>query len=125
MNLNQITLPALDIPASVEFYLQLGLQQIVDSPHYSRFECPNGDTTFSIHLVDDSFQPNEHYVTYFEIENLDGFVQQKRDLGMQFDQLPQDMRWMWREARLKDPSGNVICLFHAGEMRTNPPWRVN
>ena len=33
-------------------------------------------------------------------------------------------RWLWREARLVDPSGNVICLYHAGENRLNPPWRV-
>jgi len=23
-----------------------------------------------------------------------------------------------------DPSGNVVCLYHAGDNRLNPPWRV-
>jgi len=124
VNLNQLTLPASSIPDSVAFYKKLGLKQIVDSPHYSRFECPDGDTTFSLHITE-NFTPNEHYVTYFEIENLDEFVTQKVAEGFQFDRMPEDMRWKWREARLKDPAGNVICLFWAGEMRKNPPWRVN
>src|SRR3546814_3314957 len=49
--LNQITLPAVDYAASVAFYKQMGLTQIVDSPDkgYSRFEAANG-VTLSIHL---------------------------------------------------------------------------
>src|SRR3546814_8018860 len=49
--LNQITLPAHDYAASVAFYKQLGLKQIVDSPGngYARFEAANG-VTLSIHL---------------------------------------------------------------------------
>ena len=35
-----------------------------------------------------------------------------------------DQRWLWREAYLRDPAGNVICIFHGGENRRNPPWRV-
>ena len=27
-------------------------------------------------------------------------------------------------AYLRDPAGNLICLFWAGENRKNPPWRV-
>src|SRR3546814_10898812 len=49
--LNQITLPAHDYAASVAFYKQMGLKQIVDSPGngYARFEAANG-VTLSIHL---------------------------------------------------------------------------
>ncbi|MEM9224874.1 MAG: VOC family protein [Pseudomonadota bacterium] len=32
MQLNQITVPADDVPASVAFYKQLGFRQLVDSP---------------------------------------------------------------------------------------------
>ena len=32
--------------------------------------------------------------------------------------------WLWREARLLDPSGNVVCLYRAGEARRYPPWRI-
>jgi hydroxymethylpyrimidine/phosphomethylpyrimidine kinase len=31
---------------------------------------------------------------------------------------------MWREARLRDPDGNIIFLYHAGEARRFPPWRI-
>jgi hydroxymethylpyrimidine/phosphomethylpyrimidine kinase len=31
---------------------------------------------------------------------------------------------MWREARLRDPSGNTIFLYRAGEARRFPPWRM-
>ncbi len=53
MNLNQITVPALDVAASVVFYQKLGLRLIVDArPRYVRFECTEGDATFSIHHVE-------------------------------------------------------------------------
>lgn len=41
-----------------------------------------------------------------------------------FDTPPTDQRWLWREAYLKDPAGNRICIFHAGENRRYPPWRI-
>ena len=42
-------------------------------PNYVRFECPNGDATFSIHKVDKL--PNGIGITiYFEEENLDEWV---------------------------------------------------
>ncbi len=51
--LNQITLPATDYAASVAFYKQMGLTQIVDSGAngYARFEAANG-VTLSIHVGD-------------------------------------------------------------------------
>ena len=29
-----------------------------------------------------------------------------------------------REARLRDPSGNIVFLYKAGEHRRYPPWRM-
>ena len=52
MTLNQVTLPATDIARSAAFHRRLGLVQIVDSPLYARFECPEGEATFSIHRVE-------------------------------------------------------------------------
>lgn len=125
MNLNQVTLPALDIAASAAFYRDMGFTQIVDSsPRYARFECPVGDATFSVHLVD-TLVSDSGVVLYFECDDLDARVTMLESRGFVFDQLPTDERWLWREARLKDPSGNVLCLFHAGEDRKNPPWRIN
>jgi hypothetical protein len=34
---------------------------------------------------------------------------------------PVDERWFWREARLADPDGHVICFFEAGEKRIDAP----
>jgi hypothetical protein len=41
-----------------------------------------------------------------------------------FDSAPEDQRSLWREARQRDPAGNELCLFHAGENRLNPPRRI-
>lgn len=123
MELNQVTLPALDIPASVAFYRRMGFELIVDAPHYARFKSTVGDTTFSLHAVEALAGPPPTIV-YFECAALDRQVEELRARGFAFAQEPQDERWLWREARLLDPSGNVICLYHAGENRLNPPWRV-
>lgn len=123
MNLNQVTLPATDIARSAAFYRALGLVQIVASPHYARFECPEGDATFSIHLRD-TVPVDTGVVVYFECADLDARVARLQAAGIAFTQLPTDERWLWREARLRDPDGNVLCLFHAGQNRRNPPWRI-
>ena len=123
MNLNQVTLPASDMSVSVEFYKQMGFTLIVSSPDYARFECPEGDSTFSVHLAGDLCE-DTGVVVYFECADLDQKVRSLQARGFSFSKLPTDERWLWREARLKDPAGNVICLFWAGENRKNPPWRV-
>lgn len=124
MNLNQVTVPCSNLEASVAFYRGLGLIQIVSSPpRYARFECPDGEATFSLHHTDP--MPSDHgVVIYFEVEDLDAIVTELQSNGYQFDLLPTDQPWLWREARLRDPDGNPICLFTAGENRRNPPWRI-
>lgn len=126
MNLNQITLPVVDLPKAIGFYLKLGFTQIVDSPQYARFMCPDGDSTFSLAVDNshDTSQTNNRTVIYFEHQKLDELVNQLIDKGIQFEQLPEDLSYLWREATLYDPSGNKIKLFWAGENRKEPPWRV-
>jgi hydroxymethylpyrimidine/phosphomethylpyrimidine kinase len=121
-SLNQITVGARDYAASVAFYSTLGLVQIVDSPDngYARFEAPNG-VTLSIHAEG---IVTSGTVVYFESQRLDAWVSELASLGLLFDQIPQDESWGWREARLLDPFGNVICLYSAGENRRYPPWRL-
>jgi predicted enzyme related to lactoylglutathione lyase len=63
-------------------------------------------------------------IVYFECADLDARVERLKQLGLQFESEPTNQTWLWRESRLKDPSGNRICLFYAGENRQNPPWRV-
>jgi predicted enzyme related to lactoylglutathione lyase len=122
MNLNQVTLPALDIPASIAFYRRMGFKQIVDSPHYARFECTDGDATFSIHKAESVASTD--VVVYFECADLDAQVASLQAMGIEFTQRPKAESWLWREARLKDPSGNELCLYFAGANRKHPPWRV-
>lgn len=125
MNLNQITLPASDVAACIDFYRQMGFTLVVDSaPRYARFECTDGGATFSLHHVENA-QADSGYLVYFECEDLDARVSHLQSRGIAFDQLPADQPWLWREARLSDPSGNRLCLFHAGENRRYPPWRVS
>ena len=124
MNLNQITIPSLDLEKSIEFYKVLGLKLIVNSiPNYARFECPDGDSTFSVHLVE-ALPKGDGISIYFECEDLDSEVERLIGNGILFDELPENKRWLWREARLKDPDGNQIILFYGGKNRKNPPWRI-
>jgi catechol 2,3-dioxygenase-like lactoylglutathione lyase family enzyme len=118
MRLNQVTVGATDYVASVAFYTQLGLTQIVHSPpRYARFETPAGETV-SVHLVE---KVQSTTIVYFEVEDVDAFV---AALPLPLTQEPQDQPWLWREARLVDPDGNEICIYSAGENRRFPPWRV-
>lgn len=124
MNLNQVTIYTDKLTESVEFYKTLGLRLIVDSiPRYVRLTCPDGNSTLSLHETDKVFQDSS-IVLYFECESLDEEVEKLKSLGLTFDSEPKNQTWLWREAYLKDPSGNKICLFHAGENRQNPPWRI-
>jgi catechol 2,3-dioxygenase-like lactoylglutathione lyase family enzyme len=124
MQLNQVTVPSLDLSRSVAFYQLLGLRLIVDSvPRYARLECPDGGSTFSIHQV--ASVPTGHgVVVYFECADLDARVTELVALGLVFDSLPQDQTWLWREAQLRDPDGNALILYWAGEHRRFPPWRI-
>lgn len=122
-SLNQVTVGCRDYRASVDFYQALGLLQIVDSPSngYARFEVPNG-VTFSIHASEDF---STSTVVYFESKRLDAWVTELSSQGYAFEQMPQDEEWGWREARLLDPAGNMVCLYSAGENRRYPAWRIS
>ena len=124
MNLNQATIYTDKPVATAEFFQKLGLKIIVDSlPRYARLECPDGDSTLSIQEADD-VQVTNNVVLYFECDELDRTVEELKSNGLSFDEDPTDRPWLWRQAYLKDPNGNKICLFHAGDNRKNPPWRV-
>ena len=106
MNLNQITVPSLNLNKSIPFYEKLGLRLIVKAlPHYARFECPDGDATFSIHLVE-RLPVGDGIHVYFEMEDVDAYVKNLRIKGIEFDELPNDKNWLWREARINDLDGD-------------------
>lgn len=124
MNLNQVTIPSLDLSKAVVFYEKLGLKLIVEAlPDYARFECPDGDSTFSIHRTD-SLPEGAGIAVYFECVDLDEYVNELIEKGIEFDQKPTDQKWLWREARLKDLDGNQLILFYGAENRVNPPWKI-
>lgn len=124
MDLNQITVPSLDVEKAVGFYKTLGLKLIVEAlPNYARFECSDGNSTFSIHQVEELTR-GQGITIYFEDNNLDDLVAQFQAKGVSFESLPEDKPWLWREAHLRDLDGNHIILYKAGENRKNPPWRI-
>ena len=123
MDLNQITVPATDVEKSIDFYEKLGLKLIVKAlPDYARFECPEGNTTFSLHRADG--KSGEGIWVYFEVQDLDNYVDDLIKNGFVFEELPNDKSWLWRESRLKDPDNNQLILYFAGDNRKNPPWRI-
>lgn len=125
MNLNQVTIPSIDLTKSIPFYQALGMQLIVKAlPNYARFQCPDGGSTFSIHQTNELPKGEGIYV-YFECKDLDNFIIELKEKGIEFEQDPTDQPWLWREARLKDVDGNQLILYYAGENRLNPPWRIN
>ncbi|MEM1218324.1 MAG: VOC family protein [Bacteroidota bacterium] len=125
MNLNQVTLPTLDLDRAILFYQTLGLELIVRAePRYARFLCPNGQSTCSLHLVEELPMGDGIHV-YFECANLDEEVDRLKKAGIVFTLDPTDQPWLWREAHLQDPDGNQLILFWAGENRINPPWRLD
>jgi len=125
MNLNQVTLPVTDLAAAIDFYELIGLKLIVKAlPDYARFECPDGSSTFSLHRVDHK-AAGEGVWIYFEVGELDNYVNQLINKGVIFEELPNDKPWLWREARLKDPGGNQLIIYYAGDNRKNPPWRIS
>jgi len=122
--LNQVTVTGTNYERSAEFYRRLGLKQIVDSAEtgYARFETAGG-VTLSVQI-----DPEEKVVAttaiYLECDDLDERVEQLARSGVVFEHGPRNQPWMWREARLRDPDGNIIFFYHAGEARRFPPWRV-
>jgi catechol 2,3-dioxygenase-like lactoylglutathione lyase family enzyme len=124
MNLNQVTIPVTDVERSVHFYTTLGLILIVRAlPRYARFDCPDGDATFSLHQAEKQ-KDAEGIRVYFEVRNLDAVVAELIAQGVDFEELPVDKPWLWREARLKYPDGNQIILYFGGDNRKNPPWKI-
>lgn len=128
LRLNQVTLAATDMAASLSFYQNLGLILIVDSaPRYVRFEFPappegGAPATLSLHGAPADWTPQEHApLIYFELDDLDAFIAQKRLSPLTS---PEDKSYLWREADVLDPAGNKIRLYQAGENRRFPPWRV-
>ena len=113
MRLDQVTVGSTDLGRSEAFYRALGLEFIVKDDHYLRFACPVGDSTFSVELVG-AVPDDEQVVVYFESDDVDGDYRRLRSGGIEFEQPPTDMPWLWRESRLRDPDGHRLCVSSTG-----------
>jgi len=123
MNLNQITLPVLNVERAIDFYTNIGLQLIVHTHDgYARLYCEEGGSTLSVHKVD-KLPFGERIKIYFERDDLDEYVNKLVKNKIVIDMMPKDQTWLWREAYLRDPDGNPIVIYSAGENRVNPPWK--
>ena len=125
MLLNHVMVAVTDMDRSVAFYEGLGFELIVRGSHdgtdgYARFVLP-GNVTLSLHI--DATQDRRTTVIGLDCEgDLDGVIARWQAAGYSVVG-PYEQPWLWREAYLRDPAGNRVCLFHAGVNRHNPPWR--
>lgn len=130
MRLNQVTIACHDYRASIAFYQTLGLHLIVDAPErYARFECPpehdqDQPPTLSLHAISPD-EPVSATVIYFEVSDVRATFDRLVAAGLTPDAAPADQSWLWTECYFSDPAGNRVCIYHAGENRRFPPWRVD
>lgn len=119
VRLNQMTLPAYELAASVAFYESVGLTLIVHAPpRYARFECEGG-ATLSVEVGGRAGSGG----VYLECTDLDAVVAKARARGIEVSD-PVEQSWLWREAWTVDPAGNRLCLYQADLNRRYPPWRI-
>ncbi|MEL7106252.1 MAG: VOC family protein [Pseudomonadota bacterium] len=123
MDLNQVTLEVRDFHEAVAFYQRLGFKLIVSArDEYARFELPSGSATLSI-ILSNSPRPGGT-VLYLEVDDVDARHAELTKSGLSFESPPIDQPYRWRTAHFADPSGNRLCLYHAGPDRRFPPWRL-
>lgn len=122
MSFNHVTIGCNDFAATSDFYRLIGLSQIVNNTanRYARFEAANA-ATLSIHGTDITGGSS---IIYLEHPAIDEYCSSLAAQGVIFDHMPRNEKWGWREARLRDPSGNIICIYWAGDFRRFPPWRI-
>jgi hydroxymethylpyrimidine/phosphomethylpyrimidine kinase len=124
MRLNQVTLAVSDMAPCTRFYEALGARLIVDSaPRYQRFEWPGGET-LSLHH-EPGWTGADWPLVYLEVDDLDACCDRLKARGVVFESEPKDQSWLWREADIRDPAGNRLRLYQAGDNRRFPPWRVD
>ena len=121
MRLNHVTLIVAALDRSLAFYQALGLTPIViEKPRYARLTLPAGDETLSIEVTGEVAQESRVQI-YLECPDLDEVYERVRARGIAFDQAFEDMDYLWRETRLRDPDGHQIQLYFADDNHLDPP----
>ena len=83
---------------------------------------PEGCATFSLHRT--AHASVVAIWVYFEVQDLDNYVNELVKKGVILEELPNDKPWLWRESQIKDPDNNQLILYFAGDNRKNPQWRI-
>ena len=122
--LNQVTVTGTNYERSVEFYGRLGLKQIVDSPervmHVSRPQAASPSQSRSIRKR----RSSRRLQSISNVTISTNAWSSSPEAASPSSTAPRNQPWMWREARLRDPDGNIIFFYKAGENRRFPPWRM-
>lgn len=74
---------------------------MLSTPYYVRFVCPDVNAMFSLHQTD-ILPSGDGIWIYFEDVNVDQKVEALLQKGIEFESLPEDQPWLWREAQLKN-----------------------
>ena len=126
MKMNQVTISALNVMESAEFYVKLGCKMVVEGDEYARLLAPDGGSTFSLSKASEIADASVCHL-YFELETVQALDEKVAELrGKNFAEFtdPVDKNWLWRESHVVDPSGFTVILYHAGGNRLSPPWGV-
>lgn len=78
MQVSQVTLPTIDVAASIRFYCTMGFEPIVEQPHYACFQSTVAGATLSVHVIEEVSGPSQT-VVYFECRSLDEKVVALKD----------------------------------------------
>ena len=123
MRLNHVLLWVTDIPRALEFYEgKMRFVRIEADEGYARLRAPDGDATLGLHVASDPGRApwDDGVGLYLEVDDVDGECRRLAELGVAFDDPPEDMAWGWRHAYLRDPDGHRLSIYHAGEKRFQP-----
>jgi hydroxymethylpyrimidine/phosphomethylpyrimidine kinase len=124
--LNQVTVTGTDYRKSVEFYRSLGPPP--DRRQPGERLCAVRDRRAERRCRSRSIPKRRSRQRPRSISNATTLTSGSRswpEAGSRSSTVPRNQPWMWREARLRDPSGNIIFLYRAGEARRFPPWRID
>ena len=82
-----------------------------------------GEVTLSLHRAGQGAGSSRASI-HFEVDDIDQTVERFKREGFTFACDPVDQPYLWREAIMLDPDGHHVFIYHAGENRLDPPWRL-
>lgn len=105
---------------SLEFYQTgIGFEMLErQGDEYARLKSPAAETTIALHRNNRLPATGQGGIRlYFEVEDVDAFCSTLETKGFKLEQRAMKMPWGWTHAYLRDPDGNEVSIYSAGEMR--------